>query len=503
MTPRYYPFLPLKTISVAVFSTYLLLEYKWKGTYIGNSFFYSKLENSLFMNTSGFTILIVDDEASQREVLSGFLKKKKHTVQQAASVPEAIRIVQSSHFDLVLTDYKMQDATGLDLLKAIKKLDSETVVVLMTAYGTIEGAVDAMRSGAFDYLSKPIELDELDLLIQRLVERQQLISENKLLREQLTDKFSFHQIISQSSQMQQVLSTASRVAQTKAPVLIRGESGTGKELIARAIHFNSPRNSKPFIAVNCAALNENLLESELFGHEKGAFTGAEKQRRGRFELADQGTIFLDEIGDVSPATQVRLLRVLQEQQFERVGGSETLSVDVRVITATNKNLEAAITEGKFREDLFYRLNVVSIEIPPLRERRDDIKVLLDHFLAFYSNENKRKPLSFSKEAWEHLIRYDYPGNVRELDNIVQRSVIFSRGETITSQNLPQAVRDLKNEPPGRSHSSASFNDQIVTLEKELIFEALRLNGNNQSKAAEQLGLSERNLRYRLKKWGVK
>ncbi len=334
-------------------------------------------------------------------------------------------------------------------------------------------------------------------------ERQQLISENKLLRQQLIEKFSFTEIISQSPQMQEVLSTASRVAQTRAPVLIRGESGTGKELIARAIHFNSSRSGKPFIAVNCAALNDSLLESELFGHEKGAFTGAEKQRRGRFELADGGTIFLDEIGDISPATQVRLLRVLQEQKFERAGGSETLSVDVRVITATHKNLEEAIVERKFREDLFYRLNVIAIEIPPLRKRRDDIAVLLDHFLVQFSKEHKHKKLNFSKEAWEHLIRYDFPGNVRELENIVQRSVIFSRGDTIATEDLPQVVKGVKSESSSAKQTLGNFSEQIENLEKDLIFESLRINANNQSKAAEKLGLSERNLRYRLKKWGVK
>jgi two-component system NtrC family response regulator len=448
-------------------------------------------------------VLIVDDEASQREILSGYLKKKKHSVHQASSVQEAIVKVRSQHFDLVLTDYKMPGKTGFDLLQEIKKIDTEAVVVLMTAFGTIEGAVEAMRAGAYDYLGKPIELDEIDLLIQRLQERRQLISENRSLRQQLVEKFAFTEIVSQSAQMQEVLSTASRVAQTNAPVLIRGESGTGKELIARAIHFNSARSGKPFIAVNCAALNDNLLESELFGHEKGAFTGAEKQRRGRFELADGGTIFLDEIGDISPATQVRLLRVLQEQQFERVGGSETISVDVRVVAATNKNLETAIAEGKFREDLFYRLNVVSVEIPGLRYRREDISLLLDHFLLRFAKEHKRKKLTYSKEAWEQLIRYDFPGNVRELENIVQRSVIFSRGEMITTDDLPVVVRGASQENRQKKEDTGSFPEQIEKLEKDLIFEALRVNGNNQSKAAELLGLSERNLRYRLKKWGVK
>jgi two-component system NtrC family response regulator len=455
------------------------------------------------MRAPAFSILVVDDEAHQRDVLTGYLKKKKYSVQQASSAKEAMAKLASDHFDLVLTDYNMPGKTGFELLLDVKREYPEVGVVVMTAYGTIEHAVAAMRAGAYDYLSKPIELDDLELLIGRMQERQNLISENKLLKEQLAEKFTFKGIVSRSSQMQQVLTTASRVAGAKAPVLVRGESGTGKELIARAIHYSGERKDEPFIAVNCAALNENLLESELFGHEKGAFTGAEKQRRGRFELADGGTLFLDEIGDISPATQVRLLRVLQEHTFERVGGSETITVDVRVIAATHKNLEAAIAEGKFREDLYYRLNVVSVEIPPLRDRRDDIQLLLEHFLQQFSVEYKRKKLSFSKEAWEQLVRYDYPGNVRELENIVQRSVILSRGDVITTEELPHVVRSAAKESSLKPLPQGSFEDRIETLEKELIFEALRLAGNNQSKAAEQIGISERTLRYKLKKWGVK
>ena len=450
-----------------------------------------------------FSILVVDDEQSQRDVLTGYLKKKKYFVRQASSVPDAMERIRQDHYDLVLTDYRMPERSGLDLLNEIRKADPEITVVLMTAFGTIEGAVSAMRAGAYDYVTKPIDLDDLELLIERLRERQRLISENKLLRDQLAEKFSFKEIISVSAGMERVMQTAARVAQTKAPVLVRGESGTGKELVARAIHFSSPRKEKPFVAVNCAALNENLLESELFGHEKGAFTGAEKQRRGRFELADGGTLFLDEIGDISPATQVRLLRVLQEQKFERVGGTDTIAVDVRVIAATNKNLETAMSEGKFREDLYYRLNVVTVDIPHLRERRDDVPLLLDHFLATFAKEHKRKKLAFSRESWQELVRYDYPGNVRELENIVQRSVILSRGETVLMEDLPLVVRPATRESSVPPASSLSFPDQIEHLEKGLVLEALRIYNNNQSKAARHLGLSERTLRYRLKKWGIK
>lgn len=449
-------------------------------------------------------ILIVDDEASQRSILSGYLKKKKHTVNEAESVAQAIERFRRSPVDVVLTDFQMPRETGLDLLKAIRSVHAETAVIVMTAFGTIEGAVTAIREGAFDYLTKPINLDELDILLQRVSELHELKSENQILREQLAEKFSFAGIISQSEMMERVLNTAARVAQSSASVLIRGESGTGKELIAKAIHFASERKDKPFVAVNCASLNENLLESELFGHEKGAFTGADKQRRGRFELATRGTLFLDEIGDISPTTQVKLLRVLQEHQFERVGGTETLTVDVWVIAATNKNLEDAIREGTFREDLFYRLNVVTVDIPPLRARREDIAPLLEHYLSRFAKENRRRKLAFSKESWDLLLRYDYPGNVRELENIVQRSVIMSRGEHITTQDLPHVVRSSAIESSfSRSASIDSLTEHVEKLEKDLIFEALRINANNQSKAAKQLGLSERNLRYRLKKWGVK
>jgi len=454
------------------------------------------------MSTS--TILVVDDEASQREILAGYLKKKQHRIIQACSAAEALSLLTKNSIDILLTDLKMPDKTGLDLLKEVKVRTPEVVVVLMTAFGTIEGAVDAMREGAYDYLNKPIDLDELDLLIQRIQERTQLLSENRLLKEQLAERYTFEGIVSQSPEMEAVLNTAVRVAESRASILIRGESGTGKELIAHAIHFRSLRKEEPFIIVNCAALNENLLESELFGHEKGAFTGAEKQHRGRFELAHGGTIFLDEIGDIPLATQVKLLRALQEQKFERVGGSQTLEVDVRIIAATSKNLEESIMNGGFREDLFYRLNVITIEIPPLRNRRQDIQSLLEHFLNVYAKENKKKKFSFSKEAWELLTRYDYPGNVRELQNIIQRAVILSRHEIITTNELPLILK----KPPDENTLSSkniirTLPEQVDQLEKDQIFEALRTNNNNQSKAAKQLGISERNLRYRLKKWGVK
>ena len=448
------------------------------------------------------SILVVDDEASQREVLSGYLRKKKHVVFAAPSVPDALKKFTQHSIDLILTDLRMPDLSGIDLLTKVRVLHPDIAVVVMTAFGTIEGAVDALQKGAFSYLTKPINLDELDVLIGRIAERNQLVSENRILKEQLADKFSFKEVVSRSNAMDRVLQMAARVAQSDAAVLVRGESGTGKELIARTIHFSSNRKARPFVAVNCAALNANLLESELFGHEKGAFTGADRQRRGRFEMAEGGTLFLDEIGDIAPATQVRLLRVLQEKEFERVGGNETLRTDVRIIAATNRNLEKAIADGSFREDLYYRLNVVSIEIPPLRQRREDVGMLLDHYLQHFARQQKRPALSFSKEARDILLRYDYPGNVRELENIVLRAVVLSHHELITTEDLPSSLREAPAESASARGAGKSLEEQVENLEKDLVFESLRVSSNNQSKAAALLGLSERNLRYRLKKWNA-
>ncbi len=449
-------------------------------------------------------IIVVDDEASQRQVLIGYLKRKGYKVLEASSGTKGVEMASTNIVDVVLTDYKMPDKNGLELLKEIKLHNPETAVVLMTAFGTIESAVEAMRQGAYDYLTKPINLDELDLLINRIFERQRLVSENKRLREEVVDKYKFSDIIAQSKQMQEILNMAARVADSKASVLIRGETGTGKEMIAKTIHYASSRRDKPFIAVNCAALNENLLESELFGHEKGAFTGADKQRRGRFESADGGTIFLDEIGDISLSTQVKLLRVLQEQNFERVGGSQPIQVDVRVIAATNRNLEELMKDVRFREDLYYRLNVVTIEIPPLSKRKEDILPLLEYFKDKYSKDVNKEKVEFSKEALDTLLKYNYPGNVRELENIIYRAVVLVREKLITTNELPLNLQNLPSEQPAfRSASSQNLGERVEQLEKELIFDALHKTDGNQSKAALLLGISERNLRYRLEKWGMK
>ncbi len=443
------------------------------------------------------TILIIDDESSQRLVLAGYLKQKGYNVLEADSGSKGVELAKSNLVDIVLTDFKMPDLTGIEVLKEIKKFNPETSIVIITAFGTIEDAVKAMKEGAYDYLTKPIDLDELDILVKRMLERQNLISENKFLKEQLSDKYKLSGIIAESKKMEEVLSIGARVADSTASVLIRGESGTGKELLAKAIHYASPRKDKPFIAVNCAALNENLLESELFGHEKGAYTGADKLRIGRFELADGGTLFLDEVGDLPLSTQVKLLRVLQEQVFERVGSSKSLSVDVRVIAATNRDLSALMKDGRFRDDLYYRLNVVTIEIPPLRERKDDIKPLVEFYVKKFSGEEKQ----FSKESYDALLKYDYPGNVRELENIIHRAVVLSRGSTITADDVfsDLAVTGSENELTG----SLDLTDQVERLEKKLVMRALDSAKGNQSQAARLLGISERNLRYRLNKWGMK
>ena len=450
------------------------------------------------------TILVVDDESAQRLILSGHLKQKGFKVLEAASGNDALSIVNEKLIDIIITDFKMPDLTGLDLLKKVKATNLEITVVMVTAFGTIETAVEAMKEGAYDYLTKPIDLDELDLVIKKILERQQLLSENRMLKEQLVEKYNLSGIVANSKKMESVLNVAIRAADSKATILIRGESGTGKEVLAKAIHFASPRSDKPFIAVSCAALNENLLESELFGHEKGAYTGADKLRRGRFELADEGTLFLDEIGDLPISTQIKLLRVLQEEQFERVGGSQTLSVDVRIIAATNRNIEQLINDGKFREDLFYRINVVTIEIPPLRERKEDILPLIDFFIDKFIKDTNKEKAEFSKEALDVLIRYNYPGNIRELENIVHHSIVLSRNEIISTDDLPLGIKNLKSEEHIKKLSEMlTLPDQVETFEKKMIIKALHESNNNQSKAAKALGISEGNLRYKLEKLGLK
>jgi DNA-binding NtrC family response regulator len=448
-------------------------------------------------------ILVVEDGQSQREMLRDFLRKEGHTVGEAENGKQAVQRVREGHYDLLLLDYKMPGMDGMRVLQAVKGINPEIDVVIITAYGTIDTAVDAMKAGALDYITKPVEFEELLLLVDRVSERRTLIKENDILREQLGEKgVTTDRIIYRGEKMNTLINMAGRVAASRATVLLQGESGTGKELLARLIHHLSPRAARRIIAVNCGALHENLLESELFGHEKGAFTGATARRIGRFEEADGGTLFLDEIGELSQAVQVKLLRFLQEHEFQRLGGNQTLRTDVRVISATNCDLEQRVREGAFREDLFYRLNVVMMSIPPLRERKEDIPPLIDHFLKRYAEENGREIEGLSSEAQDVLLKYDYPGNVRELENIIERAVVIAREAVISVEDLPFR-ESMEETTAGRKAEEGLLRGSIEELERNLIVEAMEKAGEHQSRAAEFLGISERMLRYKLKKYGLK
>jgi two-component system NtrC family response regulator len=445
-------------------------------------------------------ILVVDDEPGQRELIGGFLKKQGHEVLLAGGGAEALARAREMRVDLVISDFKMPGMSGLELLRAVKAVNPEIPFLLVTAYGTVDTAVQAMKEGAADYLTKPLDLEELLLRIERVSEQLRLRSAVRDLQAHLVERHRLEGIVGESGRMQEVLALVRQVAPSDATVLIRGESGTGKELIARAIHFNSPRAAGPLVTLNCAALPEQLLESELFGHERGAFTGAVAQRKGRFELADTGSIFLDEIGDLTPALQVKLLRVLQERQFERLGGTRTLTVNVRILAATHRDLEGALKTGAFREDLYYRLNVVTIQIPPLRERREDIPPLLDHFLRKFAEKNRRKVAGLTAAARDALLRYEYPGNVRELENIVERAVLLSRGEVIDLEDLPVALRPGER---GTARPEAGrLPDLLAGIERQAIRAALERHGGVQTQAAAELGISERVLRYKMRKYGL-
>lgn len=447
-------------------------------------------------------LLIVDDEKSQLQSLAGYFKKRMD-VFIAESLGQAKKVITEIQTDIILTDFKMPDGDGLDVLKFAKSTDNTTTVIIMTAYGTIENAVEAMRLGAYNYIQKPIDLDELDLLIQRAIENYRLIRENIILKEQLKDSFSYQEIITESQKMKEILSMVKRIAPSDASVLIQGESGTGKELIAKAIHSASDKKDKSFIAFNVAALSENLVESELFGYEKGAFTGADKRKIGKFEQADGGTLFIDEIGDISPKIQVKLLRVLQEKKFERVGGIVPVNVDVRIITATNRDLEKSIKEGLFREDLFYRINVVSINIPPLRERKEDIPILVKHFQQKYSIKDQKNISDISKNALSKLIRYDFPGNIRELENIIERAVLLTRSDVIESDDISLPRTEDTDIKGINLTNGINIINEVEKYEKQIIINMIKITDGNQSEAARRLGINEKTLRYKLKKYNLK
>lgn len=443
-----------------------------------------------------YRILVVDDEEPQREQLAGFLEKQGFSVTTAESGPEAINLCQDKSFEVALIDLKMPRMDGVELLKKLKEINPEIQVIMMTAYGTVETAVDAMRLGAYHYINKPINLDELKLNIKKALERYYLLMENKYLKEQIENKFKDIQIIGNSRGIQEVLSTISRVAKTKSTVLIRGESGTGKELVARTIHALSDRANKRFVPISCAALPETLLESELFGYEKGAFTGAVKRKEGRFELADGGTLFLDEVGDIPLETQVKLLRVLESQEFERLGGKETLKVDVRIISASNQDLEKKIKERNFREDLYYRLNVISIFIPPLRERKEDILLLVDHFIQKANQKCGRKVKGITLDVKDIILSYDWPGNVRELENVIERGVVLSRTDVIGKNDLPYfgLIKSKETTP--------SANLSLRDMERNHILNTLNMTEWNLIKTAEVLGIHRNTLRLKMKEYGI-
>jgi two-component system NtrC family response regulator len=449
-------------------------------------------------------ILIMDDEAQERGRIESFLKQKGYEVTALASVPSAIEAMQRERYDVFLTDCNIPGVDALRTSDEARKINPDMAVIIMTSFGTIETAVKAIRAGAYDYLPKPIDLEQLVVLIGRISERQNLLRENAQLREQLIERYKFDEIASTSHAMEEVMNLVGRVAGSNATVLLRGESGTGKELIAKAIHYHSPRAARPLIKVNCAALPETLLESELFGHEKGAFTGAASRRIGRFEAADSGTLFLDEIGDIPPSVQVKLLRVLQEKEFERLGGNQSIKVDVRLVAATNRDLERAMKDGVFREDLYYRLNVVTVVLPPLRERKEDIPALMEHFIGKYGRENKKKIAGVTAETRDLLMRYAYPGNVRELENIIERAVVLTKGEIITSADVPLHLKTTESEEKiCVAKRDGSLTETLDTVERGIIMEALKAAGGVQTRAAEKLGISERVLRYKLKKFKIR
>jgi DNA-binding NtrC family response regulator len=448
-------------------------------------------------------ILVADDHDSLRRGLVRALTDAGHEVEEAPNGTAALEKLHEGPFEVVVTDLKMGGSDGMDVIRTAKALNQSTAVILMTAFGSITTAVEAMKHGAFDYVQKPFEIEEMEVKIEKAIEHRRLRHEIDYLRHTQQDIYDFDRIVGASGALQQVLTIVRKVAKSNSTVLIRGETGTGKELIAGAIHHNSLRAARNFVKVNCAALQENLLESELFGHEKGAFTSADKQRIGRFEQADGGTLFLDEIGDMSANTQSKILRVLQEHEFERLGGTRTLRVDVRVITATNRSLPAMVAAGQFREDLFYRLNVVSIDMPGLRDRKDDIPALANFFLKRHAGELKKKLDGLQPEAQKLLMRYNWPGNIRELENAIERAVLLTEGPQISISDL--RLGELTTTPAGDASPVVRIPPTGIALEeieRQALVEALKMSNWVQKDAAELLAISPRVMNYKIKTLGI-
>ena len=445
------------------------------------------------------SILLVDDDPTSLATLAEALRESDHTVETADSAAAAMEKLGRCDPEVLITDVRMEGQDGLALLDMVKARCPDTAVILVTGYGTIESAVEAMRKGAFDYLSKPVDINKLELLIEKAVQTQRLVEENVRLKQQLSEKFSFGKIIGRSAPMRQIFSDIEQVAQTNATVLIQGESGTGKELIATALHHHSRRSDGPLVKVNCVALVDGLVESELFGHERGAFTGAHRTRKGRIEVAHTGSLFLDEIGDLSLATQLKLLRVLQEREIERVGGNRSIPVDVRLMAATNKNLEAEVESGRFREELYYRLKVIQLRLPSLRERAEDIPVLVDHFVRVFREEHEQQVEGVSPAAMKRLVRYPWPGNVRELRNMIESLVVMAKGTLIEERDLPC---DVSLDCQEGAEVGVPVGTPLSEVERQVILATLRQVGNNKAQAARILGIGKKTLYRKLKDYGV-
>jgi len=448
-------------------------------------------------------ILIIDDEESMRHMLSLILKKEGYQVHAAAGGREALDLLSSHSFDFILSDIIMPEMDGLELLQALKDRKVEATIIMMSAFGTINTAVEAMKRGAYDYISKPFRPDEVLMALRKAEERESLRQENIRLRQEVLREYSFGNIIGKSPRMLQIFALIKKVSDYKTSVLLVGESGTGKEMVARCLHYNSSRSKGAFIAVNCGAIPETLLESELFGHEKGAFTDAKKEKRGSFEMAHEGTLFLDEVGELSPSAQVKLLRALQEGEIKRLGSERSIKVDVRIIAATVKDLSKEVAAGRFREDLFYRLNVLQINLPPLRERKEDIPLLIEHFIQKYNARHKLSIEGISEEALASLLDYSWPGNVRELENIIERAMILSQGRRIMAENLPAEIKSPEqNRIKKLMEEEISIKKATRLLEEELIRKALQKTGGNRTQAAKILEISHPALLSKIKEYGI-
>lgn len=444
-------------------------------------------------------ILLVDDDKNTANGLRKILLQDGYDTSCAYTGKDALNLIATEYFDIVITDMKLPDISGFSVIEKAKNKDINIAVVMITAFSSIQTAIDAMKKGADDYLTKPVNIEELELILKKICEKRHLILQNKELKQKLSDKYSFSGIIGNTPEIQLIFKTITEIAPTAATVLIYGDTGTGKELIANAIHYNSDRKDKPFITLHCASLSEGVLESELFGHEKGAFTGAISQRRGRFELANGGSLFLDEVGEMNSHIQIKLLRVLETGRFERVGGEKTIESDVRIIAATNKDLEKEIEDGRFREDLYYRLNVINLKLPSLRERKEDIGLLIDKFIIKYSEKNKKNIKGITPQSAKLLNDYDWPGNVRELENAIERAVVMAKNEYVEPNDLPSNI-NVNTKKSRKETFRIPSGATMKEIEKRVIIETLQTTNGSKSKAAEILGISTRKIEYKIKEW---